>query len=194
MRTVTHDAGDPAQARGEGRHADRDVARVADEDRVGAEQVGVLRNELLEPAGSLLLGSLADDLHGHGRLLPERAQGGQVRGQASLAVGGAAPVPAAVSLGQLPGRRLPAFVDRGLHVVVEVEEDRRRPRRPRDLAGDGLAPVGRLVGADVLDADAREGVDRPLDHPLAFLGLAAVGDRLERDRRRGPPTPAASGS
>ncbi len=145
---------------------------------------GFSDDEPLEAAGSLLLGSLADDLHGHGRLLPERAQGGQVRGQASLAVGGAAPVPAVVPRGQLPGRRLPAFVGRGLHVVMEVEEDRRRPRRPRDLAGDGLAPVGGLVGADVLDADAREGVDRPLGHPLALLGLAAVGDRPERDRSR----------
>ena len=40
---------------------------------------------------------------------------------------------------------------------MEVEEDRRCPRRPRDLAGDGLAPVGGLVGADVLDADAECG-------------------------------------
>ena len=176
VRTVTQTSGHPAQARGEGRHADRDVARVADEDRVRAEQVGVLRNERLETAGALLLGALADDLDGHGRLVPERAEGGQVRGHAALAVGGAAPVPATVSLGQLPGRRLPVLVRRRLDVVMEVEEDRRRSRRPRDLAGDGLAAVRRLVGADVLDADAREGVDGPVDHPLAL--------RRARCRRR----------
>ena len=123
-----HDPRDPAQARRQGRHAHRDVARVADEDRVRAQQVGVLPHEGFETAGPLLLGALADDLHGHGRLGPERAQGSQVRGQASLAVGGAAPVPAAVPLRQLPGRRLPAFVGRGLNVVVEVEEDGRRAR------------------------------------------------------------------
>ena len=160
------------------------MPRVADENRVGAKQVGVLHNERLETAGSLLLGSLADDLQRHGRLPPQRAQGGQVGGQAPFAVGGAAPVPTVVPRGQLPGWGLPAFVGRGLHVVMEVEEDRRRPRRSGDLAGDGLAPVGGLVGADVLDADARERVDRPLDHPLALLGLAAVRDRPERDRSR----------
>ena len=54
----------PAQRRGQGRQADREVAGVADDDRVGAQQVGVLGHERLEPAGALLLGALADHLDG----------------------------------------------------------------------------------------------------------------------------------
>ena len=178
------DPGHPAQARGQGRHADRDVPRVADENRVGAKQVGVLHNERLETAGSLLLGSLADDLQRHGRLPPQRAQGGQVGGQVPFAVGGAAPVPTVVPRGQLPGWATPSL---RRPRAARRDGSRGGPSAPpavRDLAGDGLAPVGGLVGADVLDADARERVDRPLDHPLALLGLAAVRDRPERDRSR----------
>jgi hypothetical protein len=52
------DARHPAQRRGERRHADREVARVDDEDGVGAEEVRVIRDERLEPAGPLLLGAV----------------------------------------------------------------------------------------------------------------------------------------
>ena len=73
-----HDVGQAAQGGGEARHADREVAGVADQDRVRAQQVGVLRHERLEPAGALLLGALADDLHGDRQVVPERPQRGQV--------------------------------------------------------------------------------------------------------------------
>ena len=41
------------------------VAGVADQDRVGAQQVGVLGHEGLEAAGALLLGALDDQLEVH---------------------------------------------------------------------------------------------------------------------------------
>ena len=51
-----------AQADGGRRVADGGVAGVADQDRVGAQQVGVGGDEGLEAAGALLLGSLDDQL------------------------------------------------------------------------------------------------------------------------------------
>ena len=132
-----HDPRDPAQACGQGRHAHRDVARVTDEDRVGSEQVGVSgtnsspRSCSSEPSPTIFTVT--------GGSFPSARRAVRCAAR-PFAVGGAAAVPAAAALGQLPGRRLPAFGGRGLHVVVEVEEDRRRPRRTRDLARDGLAP------------------------------------------------------
>src|ERR671912_736621 len=56
------DVGEPPQARGEAGHPDREVAGVANQDRVSTKQVSVLWHERLEAAGALLLRALADDL------------------------------------------------------------------------------------------------------------------------------------
>ena len=44
-----------AQAQGDRGMADRGVAGVGDDDGVGAQEIGVLGDERLEPAGALLL-------------------------------------------------------------------------------------------------------------------------------------------
>jgi Na+/melibiose symporter-like transporter len=54
--------GQAAEADGDRRHADLGVAGVADQDGVGAQQVGVLGDEVLQAAGALLLGALHDQL------------------------------------------------------------------------------------------------------------------------------------
>ena len=170
-----HDLDHAPQGRRQARHADGEVPGVADEDHVGAEQVGVPRHEVFEAAVAELLGALADDLHVHGQLTVEGAQGGQMRDDVALAVGRAAAVPAAVPLGQLPRRGDPRrLVERRLDVVVEVQQHRRRARRAGGVTADGLAPVGRLVGPDLLQADTREQLDGQVDHLVAVLGWGSA--------------------
>ena len=102
----------------------------------------------------------------------------------------APPVPAAAALGQLPGRRLPAFGGRGLHVVVEVEETVGAPGTPWPVTV--LLPSA-VSWARTSWTPTPEKASTVHSAIRSLLGLA-VGDRPERDRRRGPPMPAASGS
>jgi hypothetical protein len=76
-----------AQAHGDCWVADGSVAGVPDDDGVGAEEVGVLGDEGLEPAGALLLGSLDDQLQVDRNVVAESAQGGEVHEEVALAVG-----------------------------------------------------------------------------------------------------------
>ena len=70
-----------------------------------------------------------------GEVVAERADRGQVRGDAGLVVGGAPAVEAAVALGGLEGRGVPVgVVVLGLHVVVGVEQHG-RPARRRGACG-----------------------------------------------------------
>ena len=94
------DARHAAQRGRERRDADREVARVDDEDRVGAQQLDVLGHERLQPAGALLLRALADQLDAAREAavdLLERAQRGEVHDDVALAVG--------ASRGRTSGRR-----------------------------------------------------------------------------------------
>ena len=124
----------------------------------------------------------------HGKPPPlaclQRAQRREVHDDVALAVRRAAPVPAAVALGELPDRRRPqVLAERRLHVVVAVQEHRRRPLGPGRVAVHAVAAVRRRGHLHVLQADLGEGVDDPLRRLLALLGrvLLRVGDRLERD-------------
>ena len=135
----------PAQRGGDRRQTDPEVARVADDDGVGGQQLGVRLRVPLQTAGALLLRALGDHLDGdrHAAVRLERAQREQVHDQAALAVGRAAPVPAAVALGQLERRGEPGgLVQRRLHVVVRVEQHGRGAGRAGQAAVDRLGAVG----------------------------------------------------
>ncbi len=84
-------------------------------------------------AGLLL--ALDEDRDAHRRVAAERADRRQMRCDAGLVVGGAAAVEPAVALGRLERRRVPlAAVALGLHVVVGVQQHRRRARGCADGA------------------------------------------------------------
>ena len=179
-----HDVDHPAQAHGHRRVADGRVAGVADQDRVGAQQVGVAGHELLEPAGAHLLGALDDELEVDRDVVTERPQRGQVHDDVALAVRRSAAVPAAAHLGELERRGPPGgVVERRLHVVVRVEQHRRRVRvAARPGADHGHAAVGRLLEVGVGEAALGERVQHPLGCPGALLGrvLPGVGDGRDR--------------
>ena len=162
------------------------AGRDGDHDRVGSQQLGALCDELLHPAAAELLCALGDQLDADRQLAGERAQRRQMHHDVALAVGGAAPVPASVALGQLERRRLPlrpARVQWRLHVVVAIQQDRRSAIWRRDLPVDRRMTVGRFLQARV----AQPGVGELVDHQLRRLEalarreLARVGDRLTRD-------------
>ena len=177
-----HEVGDAAQRGGQGRQAEFEVAGVGDHHRLRGEQVRIALDQCLEAARPLLLGALGDHLDADRQLVPERPQGGEVGDDVALAVGRAAPVPAAVlALGQLEGRGLPLLLgERRDDVVVAVEEDGRGARRGGTMPDHGLAAVGGLVGGDLGEADAGEGVQQPARGAVAFLRREFGGSATER--------------
>ena len=107
------------------------------------------------------------------RLRQRRLDGLEVHEDLALVVGRPARVDRALADGGLEGRRLPQVqrIDR-LHVVVPVEQHRRRAGRAEPLAvHDRMS--GRLVERDVVQADALQFVDAP-------LGAAAHVGRVRR--------------
>lgn len=181
------DVRQPAQGDGRGTGADAGVARVADQECVGAELLGVPGDVLFEAPRALLLGTLGDEPDPDGEAVAEGAQGGEVHDDVALAVGCAAAVPAAVALGQPEGRGTPGgVVERGLYVVMAVEEHGRRSGRRRAVAEYRLAAVRGLHETYVLEAGVGEGVRDPPGGPAALLGrvLAGVGDGGDGDEFR----------
>ena len=117
-------------------HADVPVAGVGDHDHVGAELVVVLAQQRDERVGADLLLALDEHHEADRQVVAERPRRGQVGGDSGLVVGGTATVEAAAALGRLPRRGVPVgVVVLGLHVVVGVEQHRRRARRA-GLVGD----------------------------------------------------------
>ena len=98
------------------------------------EQSLVLVEQRRRAVGADLLLALDEHHDADRQVVAVRPDRGQVGGDAGLVVGGAAAVEAAVALGRLERRRVPVgVVVLGLHVVVGVEQHRRRA-----LAGAGL--------------------------------------------------------
>ena len=117
------DIDDSAQADRDAGTAHSGVAAVGDQNGVGAEKIGVRGNELLQPTRALLLGSLDDHLEIDGDVVAESAQRGEMRDDVALAVGRTSAVPAAVDVGEANGGvRQSVVVQRGLHVVVGVQQ------------------------------------------------------------------------
>ena len=176
---------DSAQAHRDAGASDRCVAGVGDQDDVGAQEISVLGNELLQPTRALLLGALDDHLEVDGHVVAEGAQRGEVRHDVALAVGGAPAVPAAVDGREAKRRCAPGVVvQRGLHVVVGVQQHGRGvPVGARPRPDHRTAPVGHLDEPDVREADAGEVLGHPIRGALALLRreLARVGDRAEGD-------------
>ena len=118
----------PPQRGGQRGRTDVPVARVGDHDHVTSQPLVVLGEQRLERRRAGLLLALDEDGHPDGKVVSERADGGQVRGDACLVVGGAPREQPSVAFGRLERRRDPrsrgAF---GLDVVVGVEQDRRAP-------------------------------------------------------------------
>ena len=106
------------------------VARVGDDDHVGAERVGVVGEELRERPGTGLLLPLDEQSDAEVEVIsqrrPSRAQRCDMRHDSGLVVRGAAAVQAAAADGRRERRGLPQrLVADRLHVVVGVEQDGR---------------------------------------------------------------------
>ncbi len=146
---------------------------------------GVRRHVGLQAAGALLLRALHDQLQADRQVVAEGPQRGEVHDDVALAVGGAAPVPAAVALGQLEGGAQPLVLgQRRLDVVVRVEQDGRGAGRAGQLGVDGLGAVGGVEQSDTGQAFGGEGVGDPVGGLLALLDreLTRIGDRSEGDQ------------
>ncbi len=176
------------QRGGERRDADGGVPGVTYQDGVGTQQVGVVRDERLQPPGALLLRSLADQPDPAPEVavhLLEGTQRRQVHDDVALAVRRSTAVPASGLLGQLEHRcPPPVLAERRLHVVVAVQQHRRCSVRSRRVTVHRVAAVRGRGHGDVLEPDLGERVDDPLRRALAFLWreLLRVGDRLEGDQ------------
>ena len=115
------------------------------------------RDEVVEVLAADFLFALEDELHVHRQpavLLEMRLDRLEVHEHLALVVGRAAGVDLAVADRRLERRRLPQVerIDR-LHVVVAVEEDRRRARRAQPVAVDDRI-ARRLDQPHVLQSDA----------------------------------------
>ena len=165
------------------------LPHVRHQDRVGLQQVSVGRDEGFQAAGALFLGALGDQLDPDGKVTIKSAQGGEMRDDVALAVGGAAPVPASVALGELEYRGFPCRaggVQRRLHVVVAVQQDRGSAVGRRDVPEDGGMAVGRGFQPRVVQPGSREHVDHQLGglEALRRGELPRVGHRLAGHERR----------
>ena len=129
----------------------------------------MLLDEVVEIRGADFLLAFEDDLDVHRQaavLLQVRLDRLEVHEDLPLVVGRAARVNLAVADGRLERRRLPEVerIDR-LHVVVAVEEDRRRARRAKPVAVHDRE-ARRLDQPDILQADAPHLLRRPLGATL----------------------------
>ena len=174
VRTSTSIRTRPAQAGGEGGHADVPVAGVGDHDDVGAEVVEVLLQQGRQGLGADLLLALDEEHDVDRQVVAEDPQRGEVGGDAGLVVGRAAAVEAVAPLGRLERRGVPVgVVVLGLDVVVGVEQHGRRALGPALVRDDRR---GAAVGAG--------------DPGGAALGLQQAG---ARPRRCGVPRRPARG-
>lgn len=184
-------------AQGDGRRADADgrVARVAHQESVRGELLGMLGDVLLQAAGALFLGAFRDEPDTDGEVVAECPQRGEVHDDVALAVRGAAPVPASVAFGEREGLGGPGgVVERRLDVVVAVEQDGGGAGRGRPVAEYGMTAVRGRREVDVLQTRLGEGVDDPLGGLPATSRAGTGGGRRPRGWRRvrpGRPWPGA---
>ena len=126
-------------------------------------------DEVVEMGAADFLFAFENDLHVHRQaavLLHVRLDRLEVHEDLALVVGRAARVDLAVADRRLERRRHPEIqrIDR-LHVVVAVEQDRRRVRRAEPVAVDDRI-ARRVDETDVLQADAAHLVGAPLGAAL----------------------------
>ena len=141
----------------------------------------------LQSAGPLLLRTLDHDLEGDGEEAVgcEGTQRGEVHHDVALAVGAAPTEPPPVPLDELEGRTVPGVVaQRRLHVVVAVQQDRRRPGRAGADADHGVGAV-RCAFQTYVEAEVGERARHPVGSgsavrgvELAYVGHGGDGDEL----------------
>ena len=176
---VDLEIGQAAQAVADRRDAAVEHRRVADHDDVGAEHGLVGADEVVEVGAPHFLLALEQHLDVHRQpavLRQVRLDRLHVHEDLALVVDGAAGIELAVAHGGVERRRRPQL-DRihRLHVVVAVEEDRRRALGAEPFGVDhGMA--GRLHETRVVQADAGELGRRP-------LGAAPDVGGVRRQRR-----------
>ena len=148
---------DAADARLERGDPGSPVPTVGHADHVGYEELPVPADQEGEVLGAGLLLALDQDLDGDRRLALPCPHRGSVHDDAALVVGGAPPVEAAVANLGFERRAGPLLVrSLGLHVVVRVQQHRRRAGGTRDLAEHG-----RVVDVGELDRAGRHRTPRP---------------------------------
>ena len=148
------------------------------------ELVLVGADEVVEVDAADFLLAFEDELHVHRQpavLLQVRLDRLEVHEHLALVVGGAARVDLAVADRRLERRRLPQLqrIDR-LHVVVAVEQDRRRAGRAEPVAVDDRV-ARRVDQPDVLQADPPHLVGAPLGAALDVAGM--LGQRADARNR-----------
>ena len=144
---------------------------------VGAKLALVRADEVVEMLAADFLFAFEDDLDVHRQaavLLQVRLDRLEVHEDLSLVVGRAAGVDLAVANRRFERRRLPQLerVHR-LHVVVAVEEDRRRARGAEPVAVDHRI-AGRVDQPDVVQADAPHLVGAPVGAAPHVGGMLAA--------------------
>ena len=169
------------------RNAAGEHRRVRDHDDVGLERVLVGDDEVVEVRAADLFLALEDDPDVHRQLavlLQMRLDRLEVHEDLALVVGRSAGVDLAVADRRLEGRRLPQVerIDR-LHVVVAVEQNRRRALGAEPVAVDDRV-ARRVDEPDVLHADAAHLVGAPFGAALDVGGV--LGQRADaRDGQQG---------
>ena len=131
-----------------------------------AQEVGVVLEHSWQVLGACFLLTFDEDLDVDRGGISERGERAEMHDHPRLVVGCPAPVETPVSFHRLERRRLPFFRGpRWLDVVMGIEENGRRTRRPFDFAEDGWMGTRVVEKLDV---------------------FAAGGDELVRDRFRRP--------
>jgi len=188
-----HDGADhPAQARGQGGHADLPVGGVRDDDDVRGQPFPVGLQEVPEGRGAGLLLPLHEDGHAEAEVVAavggRGAQGGGVGHHPGLVVGRAPPVQAAVALLGDERFGVPQLAPaRGLDVVVGVEQHGRPAGRGPAVGDDGgvSRPVtqGHAQDLHLLQAGVREHAGHGHRTALELRGVEGLpGDAGDRDQ------------
>jgi hypothetical protein len=200
-----------AQPIAERRNAGGEHRAVGDHDDVAREALPVFFDERLEVLGADLLLALQEHLHVARKPAADREMrlpGLPVREHLSLVVGGSAGEDAPVTDRRFKGGSRPQL-DRvhGLHVVMPIEEHRRRLRRVEPLGVDDRVPIGvdqlraheadpgellaavlgtapNIPGARRVGGDAGNGEERPELLEVALAPLLDVTEDLPHGRHK----------
>ena len=175
-----------AQRHRERRNVFGEHRRVGDDDDVAREPLAFAREKRLEVRRADLFFAFDDDLDVDRQLAVDaqvRFDRGEVHQALALVVDRAAPVDLAVAHRRFERRRRPELERIGrLHVVMAVDQDRRRarraePRAVRDRMAAGFEHLGSVSPA------ARMRADRVLGGAPHVGGVIGLGG----DRRKGDP-------
>ena len=171
---LDHTVRESAQRHRQRRDVGAPVVRVRNDDDVGREQVAMRREQARQRRRTGLLFALDEHRHTDRRRPAVGAECGQMRCDACLVVGGAAPVQPPVALGRLERRRHPLrAVTFRLHIVVGVQQHRRRSRR-RGMAGDDRRCASLSDDPHIVEPGLRQQLRHRLGAALHFRAAGRV--------------------